>query len=340
MQHHTPIKPVVDGLQIWQRRGMPDATPKLLLCRPQGGLNDILSEIGKCIKYGRRFNRKVYVETDYHGSNHFNDDFAYYFQTTDQTLILDGKEIIKTFDPLPVVPHFIQGRVNTYRSLIGGTGIDEATRQAITFDFSRNHNENILLHHANGQLKGRNALIALSCLRVSEELSEKLKVRQSVLGSDYSAIHIRHTDYKTDYQRRLQKIAPKIMGRIFVATDNREVLDYCKTLFGAARVFSFSHLPEDDAEPLHHSRRMDGMRQRNTDAILDLFTLALARRYFFFRRISTHFHLIPRYSGFSVLAERLRHEPRLLHKVITGEDNKRLGVGGVLPNTWRQIFGR
>jgi hypothetical protein len=38
--------------------------PRLLVCRPQGGLKDMLCQIEQCCRYAERFDRTVLVETD------------------------------------------------------------------------------------------------------------------------------------------------------------------------------------------------------------------------------------------------------------------------------------
>jgi hypothetical protein len=335
------LKPVVDGPQIWQRRGMtPVAETRILLCRPQGGLNDILSEIGKCLSYARRFDRLVIVETDYVNLTHFNDRFETYFKSTDPRLILDAADFSALFDQLRAHPEFIHGRVNGYRDRINLVGVDDETGRHVTFDFTQDYEAPLIVHHANGQQKGRNAMIALQSLALSDALKAQLKNRMERLGPEYSAIHIRHTDYKTDYKNRIERLKLKNTGPVFIATDNRAVLDYCTSFFGEARVFSLSHLPDDGGAPLHYSRSAEGARQRNSDAVLDLFTLTLATDYYFFPRLSGRWQMRPSYSGFSVLADRLRHAPRLLSRIVKCETDAGRSDAGFISNTWRELWGR
>lgn len=312
-------------------------TRNLLLCRPQGGLNDMLSEIGKCLAYARKYNRIVIVETDYFDLTHFNDDFSHYFTSRDVRLKIQCVDV--SLDHLTCVPKFIEGRVTSYRCDPNTVGIDLDTGQQVSFDFTHDYDEALLVHHSNGQQKGRNAILALAALQLNVSLAQRLKLRTAALAK-YSAVHIRHTDYKTDYEKRIIDLGIKVHGNIFVATDNSDVLKYCKSVLGVARVFSFSHLPDDAGMPLHHLRPAENARLRNEDAVLDLFTLALAQNFYFYPRIVGRFNFRRSYSGFSVLVDRLRHEPRLLHRVLTGEDNPRLPNGSKFANAFRQFFGR
>jgi hypothetical protein len=314
--------------------------PRLLLCRAQGGLNDILSEIGRCMIYARKHNRVVIVETDYFDLNHFNDRFDHYFISSDPSLILDSTDFRDKFDQLSCFPKFVEGRVNSYTSAQETVGIETATKQAVVTDFTRDHEEELLVHHSNGRQKGRNAFVALEKLHLQPHLLSKLEARSKVLGEKYSAIHIRHTDYQTDFKAKVKALKPKISSNVFLATDNRDVLMSCKTLLGNVQIYSFTELPQDAGVPLHHRREISGARQRNEDAILDLFTLVKAESYYFFPRQTNSIAFRPSYSGFSVLADRLRHEPRLLHKVLTGSVNQKLSNGSRISAKLRQMVGR
>ena len=282
---------------------------RLLLCRPEGGLNDILSEIGKCMKYCDRYDCKLIVETDTAMHVHFKDSIAHYFTSTNPNYIFDAADYRSQFDHLTVRPPSIQGRVNDYSKL-------DRSKVAVTFDFNVDHSELLLVHHQNGRQKKRNAIYALSNLVLNAELSSALKQRLEKLGNSYTAYHVRSTDYQTDFKQGVLKTAASISGPIFLATDNIDVVTFFETVFGSQRLFHFSDLPSEAGQPVHYAPAISDMRQRNTDAILDLFTLALAKTYFFFPRIMKSFQILPSYSGFSSLAARLRAQPEILQHAL------------------------
>jgi hypothetical protein len=341
LRHHNALKAMVLKFEIWQRHGMNSLLQnRLLLCRAQGGLNDVFSEIGRCLRYARTYHRQVIVETDYFDLNHFNDCFAHYFISHAPDLILDAAPYRAQFDHVSSFPQFIQGRVTRYRTDQDTVGIDLETHKAVVVDFSRDHDAQLLVHHSNAQQKGRNALLSLNVLQLQPHLIQQLDERIRQIGTIYDAIHIRHTDYKTNFEAKVQALRSKIQGHVFVATDNRDVLLRCKDILGDDRVFSFTELPSDAGVPLHHKRGLENARERNESAILDLFTLAKAQTYYFFPRQTQSFALRPSYSGFSVLVDRLRHEPRLLHKVLTGIDDGSLKQGSQFGARLRQWLGR
>ena len=303
---------------------MANQTPhRYLLCRPEGGLNDILSEIGKCIAYGKIYDRRVIVETNSHAHHHFKDVFGHYFNSRDENLLLDSKPLAKGFDAMAVQPPFFAGQVNHYKRDVLAT---QGHVGSLSFDFSKDYSEELLVHHANGQQKRRNALIALSHLTLKQSLADELAVRLGVLGGDYHAFHIRHTDYKTDFKNKVLALAPQIHGRVFLATDNKAVVEYFETVFGKNRLITFSRLPDQAGVALHHGDFGDETEQRNRDAILDLITLCLADFYYFFPREHDRRAIFSPYSGFSSLAARLRLKPQIMRGLLPPELHKRIKV--------------
>ncbi len=307
---------------------MANQTPhRYLLCRPEGGLNDILSEIGKCIAYGQKFGRQVIVETNSHAHQHFKDVFGHYFNSQDENLRLDSGPMAKDFDAMVVQPSFLAGQVNHYKRNVlakqGHVG-------PLSFDFSKDYSEELLVHHASGQQKRRNALIALSHLSLKQSLADELAIRLGVLGLHYHAFHIRHTDYKTDFKNKVLALAPQIQGRVFLATDNKSVVEYFETVFGKYRLITFSRLPDQAGVALHHGDFGDETEQRNSDAILDLITLCLADFYHFFPREHDRRVIFSPYSGFSSLAARLRLTPQIMQSLLPQELHGRIKVPGLL----------
>jgi hypothetical protein len=303
------------GLECGKGGAMIETTnERLLLCRPEGGLNDILSEIGKCVAYARKYNRLLIVDTNHSDTVNFKDAFSNYFSTSKPNIFLNSHQQQHLFDSLDVMPPFLKGRVTSSDRSILRAELGKAT--PISFDFAHDYTEPLLVHQQNGQQKKRNAMIALGSLKLNVELANELQLRLTSIGGAYSAFHIRHTDYETDYVGRVRKLAAKISGQIFVATDNRAVVDFFKTVFGEKRIITFSKLPDVAGKPLHYDNDFEDMKRLNREAILDVLTLALAKRYIFFPRETGKFALQSSYSGFSVLAARLRNSPKLLKQIL------------------------
>jgi hypothetical protein len=305
---------------------------RLLLCRPQGGLNDMLSQIEACCRYAEKAGRTVVVDTAYPGGTAFQDDFRNYFESKQSRLLLSLDEPGATLDAIKVAPEFLQGRVSTYSAIWGPNGawnakrqrpanawLDAETRKPLTFDFLKDHPQELLLHHS----EGRNQVspYALMRLVVARKVTDELKRRLDAIGRPYDAIHIRHTDMKTSYEPTLESIRKSPPQKVFVATDNIQVLDDFRAALGPDRVFSFSSLPATAGEPLHKGAAHGESRfARNQDAIVDLLMLALSRQLLIVKVQEG-----PEYSGFSKLAQELWHH-KIMLKHLLGRDDIEFGL--------------
>jgi hypothetical protein len=295
----------------------PPGNVRLLLCRPQGGLNDILCQIERACRYAERFARTVVVDTDYLHTEYVRDAFSRYFVSEQARLVLDPGEIRARLDDLDVFPDFLAGRVNRYRARYDHNVknfVDEETGRAISFDFDTDYPQPLLVHHACGG--GVLSIGALSRMRLSENLASLLRERLAAIGRDYVALHIRNTDYRTEYEEWLAENRSKLAGPVFVATDNRATVARCRSILGAERIHSFAKLEAEGEEPLHPIADRKDAYRRNCDAILDLLMLALAKQLYVFQIMPNPNGVS--YSGFSVLAANLKNCETMLRRLVAG----------------------
>ncbi len=144
--------------------------------------------------------------------------------------------------------------------------------------------------------------------------------RLQLIGEPYSAIHIRNTDMKTDYSDALNELAANRVSPLFVATDNKDVLEHFKSTLLSSRIFSFSDLGHNAGQTLHlNIKSTEEAFARNKDAILDLLTLARADR---LTLCKSDKNGIPKsgYSGYSLLARNLNKSQNVL-KTLVGRDD-------------------
>lgn len=291
---------------------------RLLVCRPQGGLNDMLCQIEQCCRYAERFDRTVLVETDYAHATYFNDSFARYFVSHQRRLVFKTDHIDAYGDMTDVFPAVAAGRMTEYLPRFDrktGRFVDDASDVPLSFDFSRDYGEGVLLHHASGG--GTMSVNALSRMRLHDNVTDLLLWRLRVIGERYSAVHIRNSDYKTKYEQKIDQLGAGIAGPIFVATDNRNCLTYCRTVFGADRVKTFARLPAVAGEPLHRGGVPDAY-EANRDAIVDVLMLAMAGTFYALELEKNDAGA--KYSGFSTLAMSLQASKPLLSRLIARAD--------------------
>jgi hypothetical protein len=279
----------------------------------------MLSRIGQCCWYSDKFNRMIIVETDFPGAVNFRDDFGKYFISQDADLHLSAKPFHANFDKLTAFPEVFSGRISamlTEHNLQLNVIAEVNSSNVPNFDFTRDYAEQILLHEefGGGLL---NAGLALRRMSLSKFVRDEVEKRLAIIGQPYTSIHVRDTDYRTDYQDLLRALKETIAGPIFLATDNRLVVDFCQDLFGSNRIFSFSNLPERAGEALHYQKN-NNVELANRDAIADLMLLAGGRKYHYFP-IQKNNSQMPKYSGYSVLANYLHKDQKLLKQIIHAE---------------------
>lgn len=292
-------------------------TRRFLLCRPEGGLNDMLCQVQKCYSYAKRWKRILIIDTNYTGSTSFKDKFSNYFNTKETDVYLDTDEFT-ALESMSLYPGFLQGRINTYKiewNISVNNFVDCTTQQSLKLNFDKDFTEQVVLHHSAGG--GEKSVRAFAWLRLNQIMLDELSIRIEKIGNRYTAIHIRHTDYKTDYKKRIQSLARKIAGPVYIASDNKEVIAYCVQVFGKARTHTFSRLPKQAGKRIHIDDAEDGLLpfDMNKDAIADLFTLALSEKLYFFQIQANNNK--NKYSGFSRLAKNI-HLSNLFISAIGG----------------------
>ncbi len=298
---------------------------RFLLCRPMGGLNDVLTQIELCCQYAEQTGRIVIVDTNYANDHFFSDDFGKYFVSLQEKLIFDPRAFEDLFDRLTVYPEFLSGRTGDYYQTFDlGTWrwSESVTKLPITFDFTKNYPHQLLIQHQFGG--GEISKQALLRMRLQPGITDELVTRLDSIGPAYSAIHVRHTDYKTNYWPALSSLKNSNIKRLFVATDNRSVLEDFKAALGQERVFSFADFLSTDGEPIHNLElSSDETYSRNRDAILDLVMLALSSQLFILNIEPNK--LAMKVSGFSSLARSL-WASKIILKHLIGRSDIRFGL--------------
>src|SRR5438309_1785536 len=140
---------------------------RLVLCRPQGGLNDILCQIERVCRYAERHDRMVVVDTDYAHARSFRDRLSEYFVSRQRNLILNADPIAATLDQRAVFPPHLAGRMTRYETRYDFQRfkfVEADSGEPTSFDFTRDYDEPLLVHHDSGG--GVVSLNALARLRL------------------------------------------------------------------------------------------------------------------------------------------------------------------------------
>lgn len=285
---------------------------KFLLCRPQGGLNDIMVQVEECCKYGERFGRIVIVDTDYQNSITFRDKFSNYFVSKQENFVLDASPYLGAFESLLVYPNCLTGKINTYQAKWHEVNnkflfVEKETATPIQFDFETAFEEDVLVHHQCGG--GAQAISLGKRLTITQNLFEELVYRLDSIHGEFDAVHIRHTEMKSNYHEAIEQLQKKYFTKLFVATDNRSMLEIIRSTFPEKSIISFSRLPEKAGQPIFFGYTDVPIKIANREAILDLFTLAFAKSLTLCRATNNPYN---EYSGYSLFAKKLNEKGSLL----------------------------
>lgn len=280
---------------------------RILICQPIGGINDMLCQIGFCIEYSEKYNRKLIIDTSI---SDLNDHLSHYFETNEL-----GKDIQIELTKTQIDYFYADPLFPKNCPLIHS---DELFPVSVQFD--RDNENKFIIHRAWGG--GLKSLYALKYFKLVDYLVKKIKKRKKALGT-YHAVLIRHTDYRSDYISILNEIRDlNLQVPLYVFTDSPIVQEYAKTLHFKKLIIN-ENIYRGSLEnvPVMHYSRFDEMIEPfeiNDEVIMDLFLSSLAE------------HVYPTYingykdekfnhkmrSGFVNLALELNNNKQLLDSIL------------------------
>ncbi|MBA2124651.1 hypothetical protein DLM45_00195 [Hyphomicrobium methylovorum] len=211
-------------------------------------------------------------------------NFSDYFEIrpSDVTIIPSvDADCLNILNQLACLPHEVSGRIGTYKAQFmrdGRNNVDTLTGTSLTFDFSCDHAEPLLLHDQSSGGSASQSLIR--DLWFSPSVAEAIQNAMRDIKPGYVAIHIRHTDYQTDYRAFIESIANDLIGkRVLICTDNPEVRSFVVESLPQSEPFFVTEIVETGGKPLHVSRYItsdDDRRRSAINSLIDLAALGMA----------------------------------------------------------------
>ena len=249
---------------------------KYIYCEPYSGFNDTLSQIQKAWEYARATGRALVINTLPYSSmrRHFDE----YFTVTDDSLKVFPRltpPLLKHLEELSTYPKSMQGRLRSYVPVWSEElecVIDSVTQTPLELDFTREYAEDVVVHASAG---GYDPVELLGSIQLKKDLARSFAERLKVLGGDYCAVHVRNTDYRTNYKAFFLKLAPFVKGRtLLVCSDDWKCKEVAARMFPESNVISLTEIPQlADGKPLHLTRQTDKDKD-NLDMLLDFVGLA------------------------------------------------------------------
>lgn len=297
---------------------------KIVLCIPHGGLNDTLCQIEFCRQYAIKFDRTLYLDTRKSG---LLGDFSIFFKMLDsvgiQHISCSSDIDFAQLNKLSAFPSVLDGRLDSYDSYYSPTIrkiVERISDTPVTFNMDSEYVEDVLVHQQPGG--GSKSFALLSHLTLSAPIKEEIRNRLAVLPEKYCAVHVRNTDYKSDYISFFEDIKETVSGtNLLICSDDAEVIAYAKNYFFNSKVFSITTTTLRDQKPLHRASayKDDNMRILATlNALTDLIALAKSETLHFPKigKLSASGESTLGTSGFSRLAEYLFLNKNLINSLM------------------------
>ena len=205
------------------------------------------------------------------------------------------------------ISNYINNRKNNFCSL---------------FDNSENHPAELIVHHTSGG--GEESIEALSLFKLKNEIINKINLKTNFLGVDYDALHIRNTDYASEYATFLKRINLKSLGRkIFLCTDNPNVISIAKeTMIQNEIVVIEKYFPmsKTNNSPIHFQWGLskETIYLNNINMLAELIGMAKSKN-LFYPNLSENIYQT-NFSGFSLLAKNLKSRPTLVDQLMGGKN--------------------
>ncbi len=289
---------------------------RYLLCRPRNGLNDALVHIETCWRYAEKFNRILVIDPIRCA---IFTNLSLFFSPLSpspriQFHIFPNQ--IECLNNLTCQPSEINGRLTTYVGKPFQLGVsyvlcDSESEVPLRVDMTRDYPEAVILYESIDG--GTESIDFLKRVKLELGLARDAIAQIRQLGPNYAAVHVRHTDYKTDWRKFLKSIRGELRGRtVLICSDSAKVIHAAPSLLKNSVVRTVSQLRYTDGKP-QHIRNSTSDEARNAtarSALVDLLSLGAASDLYITR------HARGNTSGYSQLAASICADRTVLNSLL------------------------
>lgn len=222
---------------------------KYLYCVPKGGLNDSLNTIMRCIKYCKKYNRILLIETNKLScfNDHFSNIFRFRNKINQKIITKISQELYKELNQLETYPNIVKGKIGNYKSkwLPGAgpnkTGAWGVRNEVLNFNLEKKYSEDLVVFEKGSG--GELSFELVDYLVFSDGLLSKIKKMLKNLPEDYASIHIRNTDYKAnDLNNFLKDTFNKIDSEnVLICSDNYQTVKMVEKMFKNRNVIIYKN---------------------------------------------------------------------------------------------------
>ena len=263
---------------------------RYFFCFPQGGFNDFCEIIWISLEYCKKFNRILVIDTRFIIT--FKDDFRKYIIINDQLVYTDDIDIL--FENLKIsnstfFPKF-SSSLSFFKNTMQISSKFVWTKRSIyyenircSFELDREYDETILFYSTVKGGSNISKLLEISTIETS--LKNKIQMKYLILAKDYIAIHVRNTDYSSNFVKFQEDHHSYLLKNknIFLATDDYKVVEYFKKKY-KEKLFHFSTIPNVKIQKnkgFHYDNNIVTAKTMIEDCISDFFLCCLGSEYYY-----------------------------------------------------------
>jgi hypothetical protein len=192
--------------------------------------------------------------------------------------------------------------------------VTKNSRTRVSFDFEKKYDEDLLVFEQCGG--GTKSINLLSKLKLSSKLRKKFN--EYMISETYESIHIRNTDYQTDYKNFFINIKESLKNKlVLICSDDIGVIESAKIILKESNVISkTSNEFTQRGIPLHsHYQKLTKEQEKilAEDTIIDLLLLANSDKIHYTYLSGYNFNKL---SGYTKLAILLKQNREVLQNII------------------------
>jgi hypothetical protein len=245
---------------------------------PQGGFNDIMVLINIVLDYCNKYNRILLInglKSDY------RTDFSDYFEFSNHhNVICDTSEIIKICSNVTsIYPDVLKNKMT---NILNGEcffsfSLPEFTcvYNGVMLDLPEMHREEKIIVYARCG-HAFDGYKIFRQLKMAVNIKNLCKKRYGLLKKPYLSIHVRNTDYKSDYESLYYNNRELIhsFNEIYLATDDRNVIDFFRSK--RLPIKNFTTFPNGNYYNLHYSEISPYTKM--VDLFCDIFIISMSNK--------------------------------------------------------------
>jgi hypothetical protein len=297
---------------------------------PTWGLNDTLAQIYQAITYAASVKRILVIDTRFSGLM-VPFDMVFSFNELSSSfpkpITSLNEEILVLLEQEDVYPAILRGRLSQRYRGNHNYWSDQAfydsekghsLHKSLRLDFTKNYAETVVVHEAAGG--GTASFQLLPYLHLQPSLANRIiSYLREKLPQNYCAVHIRHTDHKTDYVSFLSQLRGNLCSQnIFLSSDSLEVIKFAMGYLDGYRIFYSDTTFNCDQGPLHKKHQESSVElftlcKITEDTIRDLICLGMAEKIYVTNITEGYL------SGFSGLACHLNKNNKVMLQMLSGK---------------------